>query len=86
MFGLRSALIGGFGHDFLNFIRVARELLAQQLHAGFGDEDIVFNTHAEIFFRDVDAGLTVTTIPGVSGLQVSSEGSCTLRPMGWPKP
>src|SRR5437016_5786166 len=41
----------GFRHDLFDFIRIAREAFAQQLVAGFGDEHIVFDAHAEILFK-----------------------------------
>src|SRR5271168_2312277 len=54
--GFLGALGGGFGHDFFDFIGVAREAFAQEFVASFGDEDVVLDAHAEIFLGDVDAG------------------------------
>src|SRR5947207_8327397 len=51
------ASCGCSGHDFFDFIGVAGEAFAEQLVAGFGYENIVFHAHAEILFRNVDAGL-----------------------------
>jgi len=48
---------GGLGHYFFDFGGVARQALAQELVAGFGDEHIIFDAHAKIFFGDIDAGL-----------------------------
>src|SRR6202011_5227253 len=47
----------GFRHNLFDFNGVAGQAFAQQLMAGFGDEDVVFDAHSEILFGDVDAGL-----------------------------
>src|SRR5713101_666231 len=52
-----SALGGALGHYFFDFRGIAGQALAQELIAGLGDEHIIFDAHAEIFFEDVDAGL-----------------------------
>src|SRR6267143_2045362 len=52
-----SALGGALGHYFFDFSGIAGQALAQELVAGFGDGQVVFNAHPEIFFRDVDARL-----------------------------
>src|SRR6266403_3209056 len=52
-----SALGGALGHYFFDFSGIAGQALAQELIAGLGDEHIIFDAHAEIFFEDVDAGL-----------------------------
>src|SRR5271163_2807457 len=49
--------LGGAGHDFFDFDGIAGEAFAQEFVAGFGDEDVIFDAHAEIFFGDVNAGL-----------------------------
>src|ERR1700756_1180629 len=49
--------MGGFSHDFLDFGGFAGEALAQQFKASVGDQQVVFDAHAKIFFRDIDAGL-----------------------------
>jgi len=49
--------------------------------AGFGDEDVVFNTHAEILFRNVDTGFHGDDhARGWKGAQWSP-ASWTFRPM-----
>src|SRR5262249_27533008 len=55
--GFLRALRRGCGHELLNFISVAWQPLAQQLVAGFRDQNVVFDAHAEILFRDVNARL-----------------------------
>src|SRR6266852_1667593 len=55
--GLLGALFGGGSHDLLDFIGIAGEAFAEQLVAGFGDEGVVFDAHAEILLGNVDAGL-----------------------------
>src|SRR5208282_1305497 len=57
LLGFFGALGGGFGHDFFDLVRIAREAFAEEFVARFGDEDVVFDAHAEIFFGDVDARL-----------------------------
>src|SRR5467141_4006053 len=56
LLGLLGALVGSDSHDLFDFIGIAGEAFAEQLVAGFGDEDVVFNTRAEILFRNVDTG------------------------------
>src|SRR5712671_3255782 len=51
------ALGGGLGHYFFDFGGVAGKALAQELVASFGDQDIVFDAHAEVFLGDVNTGL-----------------------------
>src|SRR5215470_15958344 len=46
-----------FRHDLLDLGRVAGQTLAQQLVAGAGNQHVVLNPHAQVFFRDVDARL-----------------------------
>src|SRR6266446_1282793 len=45
------------GHDFFDFNGIAREAFTQQLVAGFGDENVVFDAHAQIFFGNVNTRL-----------------------------
>src|SRR5207249_2560287 len=62
----------GGGHDFFDFIGIAREAFTEQLVAGFDDKDIVFDAHAEILFGDVDAGLNGNDHAGLeSGAMVA---------------
>src|SRR5207247_5927762 len=66
------ALCSGGGHDFFDFIGIAREAFTEQLVAGFDDKDIVFDAHAEILFGDVDAGLNGNDHAGLeSGAMVA---------------
>src|ERR1700739_2742732 len=58
------------GHDFFNFARIARQALAEQLVAGFGDEHVVFDAHAQIFFGDIDSGLDGDYHSGLEGSAV----------------
>src|SRR5260370_10461753 len=53
--GIFGTLGGGLGHYFFDFGGIAGQALAQELVAGFGDEHVVFDAHAEILFGDVDA-------------------------------
>src|SRR6266481_6006413 len=52
-----GALCGGLGHYFFDFGGIAGQALAKELVAGFGDEHVVFDTHAKVFLRDVNTGL-----------------------------
>src|SRR5712672_4262139 len=52
-----GTLGGGLGHYFFDFGGVAGEALAQELVASFGDQDIVFDAHAEVFLGNVNTGL-----------------------------
>src|SRR5579862_6473957 len=54
---LLGSLGGGLGHDFFDFVGVAGEAFAEEFVAGFGNQDVVFDADAEVFFGDVDAGL-----------------------------
>jgi hypothetical protein len=44
------------GHDFFNFFGQARQAGAEKFAAGFGNQNVVLDAHAEVFFRNVDAG------------------------------
>src|SRR6266853_1658167 len=52
-----GALGGGLGHYFFDFGGIAGQALAQELVAGFGDDYVVFDTHAKVFLGDVNGGL-----------------------------
>src|SRR6266699_54785 len=84
----------GLRHDLFNFIGIAGEAFAEQLVAGFGDEDVVFDAHAEILFGNVDtrfngddhAGLeTCAMFPGVVNVQadVMAEAVDEIGPEGF---
>jgi len=47
----------GFRHNLFDFSRVAGQAFAEKCVAGFGDEDVVLDAHAQIFLGNVDAGL-----------------------------
>src|ERR1700730_13063246 len=49
-----SALGGGLSHYSFDFGGIARQALAEELVAGLGDENVVFDAHAKILFGNVD--------------------------------
>src|SRR5260370_38675421 len=52
-----GALRGPYGHDFFYLLGIARKPLAEELVACFRDQNVVFDAHAKVFFRNVNAGL-----------------------------
>jgi hypothetical protein len=57
LLGFLGALFRGAGHDLFDFIGIAGQALTEKFVAGIGDQHIVFDAHAEIFFRNIDARL-----------------------------
>src|SRR5882757_2985844 len=53
--GLFLSSVSCIGHDFFDLLWVARQPLAQKFKTSFGDQHIVFDAHAKIFFGNIDA-------------------------------
>src|SRR5712692_8069920 len=65
-----GALVGALGHYLFDFGGVAGQALAEELVAGIGDEHVIFDAHAEVFFWDIDAGLHGDDHAGLERLAV----------------
>src|SRR5579885_3144774 len=59
------AMLRRLRHDSLDFIRVARQSFAQEFVARLGDEKIVFDANAQVFFGNIDAGLNGDDLAGL---------------------
>src|ERR1700722_14936617 len=70
LLGFLGALASGLGHDSFDFGGLAGEALAQKLQPRFGDEHVVLNAHAEIFFGDVNARLDGDDHAGREGFAI----------------
>jgi len=86
LFCVFGSLRRGLGHYFFDFGGVAWETFAQEFVTRFGDQDIIFDAHTEIFLGDIDARLhgdnhaRLERFAGVTGIvnieaNVVAEGS-----------
>src|SRR5437870_2240106 len=56
-FRLLGAILSSRSHNLFDFIRTARQALAQQFVARLGDKDVVLDPHAELFIRNINPRL-----------------------------